>query len=117
VIISYAIYFKIENMMIKNLDRKYFEKLGPPNPGRPFDKIDEYRFNLAFSKLSNGSVLDIGTYFGDFLKKILARNPLRKIGGTDVNMERVNLSNKNIGKNVVKLDFINGVLKNFKNMT
>jgi len=70
------------------LKNKYFEALGEPAPSSPFGLIDKYRFNLAASKLEPGSVLDVGAYFGDFLNKILSKNPNREVYGTEVNEKR-----------------------------
>lgn len=100
--------FAKENETIPN---RYFELLGKPEPSRPFSLIDDYRFKLVLKYLAPGSVLDIGAYFGDFLK--LARNDGREIFGTEVNQERVNTANENLGENVVRIGFRNGSLNNF----
>ena len=99
--------------MIDRLSDKYFEKLGKPRPAHAFNIIDYYRFKLAYNFLLPGSVLDVGAYFGDFLQIVRKNNPTRKIYGNDINKERVDLCNKNLGENVVRLDFRNGILSSF----
>jgi len=99
--------------MIDRLSDKFFEKLGKPKPALAFNIIDYYRFKLAYNFLLPGSVLDIGAYFGDFLKIVRKNDPARKIYGTDINRERVDLCNKNLGENVVRLDSRNGILSSF----
>jgi SAM-dependent methyltransferase len=95
----------------------YYENIGPPNPGQDWGKMESYRFNLVCKYVIGDSVLDIGTYFGDFLVKIKKQKPDMTIAGTDINNERVNLSNKNIGDRVVEIGFINGDLTTFKNQS
>ena len=97
------------------LKNEYFEAMGEPAPFTPFGLIDKYRFNLVASKLLSGSVLDAGAYFGDFLKKITSRDSDRKIYGTEVNEKRKEVANKNLGKEVVRVDFINGKFSTFAN--
>jgi len=100
--------------MIK-LKNEYFEALGAPAPSAPFGLIDKYRFNLAASKLLSGSVLDVGAYFGDFLKKILSEAPSREVYGTEVNEKRKKIANKNLEREVVRIDFIDGKFSTFTN--
>ncbi len=99
--------------MIEELPEKYFNALGRPKPGAPFNALDLYRFELAHGFLAPGSVLDVGSYFGDFLKIVRKNDESRKIYGTDVNEERVNLANKILEAEVVRLDFRNGALSTF----
>jgi len=96
---------------IVKLDDLYFETLGAPKPGEPFNLIDDYRFQLTYNQLMSGSVLDVGVYFGDFLK--LARKNSHKILGTEINQDRVDLANSLLNENVVKLDFRNGKLLSY----
>jgi SAM-dependent methyltransferase len=98
-------------MDIKALPDEYFEALGRPKPGRPFSIVDDYRFYMAYKRLAPGSVLDVGTYFGDFLK--LALKDGRQAFGTDVNQARVDLANELLGRPIVSLDFRNGMLGTF----
>ena len=97
--------------MIGPLKSEYFNALGTPKPGHPFNLIDDYRFNLVSQYIKPGSVLDIGVYFGDFLK--LVRRNGHQILGTEVNQERVNFANQLLGDKVVRLDFQNGNLLSF----
>lgn len=99
--------------MIKKLSDKYFESLGEPKPGAPFNALDFYRFKLAYRFLAPGSVLDIGTYFGDFLKLVRKHDANRKLYGTEVNEERAKLSNSNLEAQIVRVDFRNGMLSTF----
>lgn len=98
--------------MIKySLPDKYFDALGEPKPSQAFGLLDDFRFSLVYRHLSPGSVLDVGAYFGDFLR--LARDDGREIFGTEVNDVRLNLANKIVGKDVVVMDFRNGRLRKF----
>ena len=102
-------------MTIKHLDDAYFDALGEPKPGGAFNVVDDYRFDMAIRHLLSGSVLDVGVYFGDFLKR--ARDQSREISGTEINQKRVDLANKLLGENVVRLDFRNGRLTSFDDRT
>lgn len=101
-------------MIIKKISNEYFEALGEPKPGKPFGLIDEYRFKLAASWLKSGSVLDIGTYFGDFLRKVLSQNSDREVYGTEINKKRRDISNRNLKKSIVRIDYRNGSLSTFE---
>lgn len=90
----------------------YFEALGTPQPGQSLSLIDDYRFYIVFKHLSSGSVLDVGAYYGDFLKLALKNG--RKIVGTEVNQDRVSLSNNILGDDVIVLGFRNGSLSSFE---
>lgn len=100
--------------MIEKRPDEYFEKLGEPKPSAPFNALDFYRFYNAYNFLLLGSVLEVGTYLGDFLKIVQKEDPNREIYGTDVNKERVYISNKNLGKSVVRVDFRDGLFTTFK---
>ncbi|NQV14947.1 methyltransferase domain-containing protein [bacterium] len=97
--------------MLTEQSDEFFEALGEPKPENPFDLLDAYRFRLCYQQLGPGSVLDVGTYLGDFLK--LAREDGRELFGTEINMARVNLVNSIMGPDIVRLDFRNGHLKLF----
>lgn len=96
---------------IERISDEYFEMLGAPKPGHTFGLIDRYRFNAMYERLSFGSVLDVGAYFGDFLK--LARKGGHTVFGTEVNAERVEGANFSLGEDVVRFDFRNGLLRSF----
>lgn len=72
--------------------------------------FDLYRFKVVKKYLYGTSILDIGTYRGDFLNIIKSDYD---IAGIDMNMDRVQLSNKNLGQDVVILGNIQKGL-NFK---
>lgn len=91
--------------MIEHIDDEYFEMLGEQKPGI-FGVLDAYRFRLVLDQLLPGSVLDVGVYFGDFLK--LARKHGHEIAGTEVNEARKNLANSLLGEDAVVIDFRNG---------
>lgn len=99
-------------MIHKHADR-YYEVLGAPKPGRPFNAVDIYRFRFVAQHLVNGSVLDVGAYFSDFMK--IARNKNHIVYGTEINQTRVALANELFGEKVVRMDFRNGLLTKFKN--
>ncbi|MFZ5573399.1 MAG: class I SAM-dependent methyltransferase [Thermodesulfobacteriota bacterium] len=67
---------------------------------------------MACRELASGSVLDVGAYYGDFLK-MAAKNG-REISGTEINQKRVDLANSILAKNCVRLDFRNGKLSSFQ---
>lgn len=90
----------------------YFEALGKPKPDKAYGALEQYRFWLVFEHLAQGSVLDVGVYFGDFLK--LALQDGRRIMGTEVNEVRVDLANSILGEGVVVQDFRNGRLSQFE---
>ncbi|HDQ45434.1 MAG TPA: class I SAM-dependent methyltransferase [bacterium] len=61
-----------------------------------------------------GSVLDVGTFYGDFLKSVLDADPDRVVFGTEINRTRRDLSNGRIGRRAVRIDFRNGALETFE---
>ncbi len=96
---------------IERLPDEYFEALGAPKPSRPPGLLDAYRFHLVYQRLAEGSVLDVGVYFGDFLK--LARRAGHDIFGTEVNAARKDLANSILGADVTVVDFRNGRLTRY----
>jgi SAM-dependent methyltransferase len=98
-------------MTTSSQENAYFEALGEPKPGQPYGTLEQYRFRLAFQHLAQGSVLDVGVFFGDFLK--LALRDGRKIMGTEVNKVRVDLANSLLGQDAVVVDFRHGRLSQF----
>ncbi|MFC1997631.1 class I SAM-dependent methyltransferase, partial [Chloroflexota bacterium] len=94
------------------LSDDYFESLGEPKPGTPFGLLDSYRFDVVYRSLTPGNVLDVGVYFGDFLK--IAQKDGRKIFGTEINEKRVNLANSILKEEIVVLNFRNGRLDKFR---
>lgn len=78
------------------------------NPGL----ADRARFYLASKFIVGDSLLDIGTYYGDFLK--IARKKIRHIYGTEINPQRRDSANKMLGEDVVRIDFRHGRLRTFE---
>ncbi len=98
--------------MTDKLSDNFFEALGKPKLGSPFDVLDAYRFDLCYRQLRSGSLLDVGAYLGDFLK--LAKRDNRQYFGTEINQTRVDLVNSILESENVQLDFRNGHLKQFE---
>ncbi len=97
-------------MIPETLPESFFDALGNPLEN-PFSAIDDYRFEMTVRQLGPGSVLDVGAYYGDFLK--LARKRGHAVLGTEVNEKRVELVNALLGANVVRIGFRNAVLDTF----
>lgn len=97
--------------MVDYQPEEYFEMMGQQKLENEFGCLDWYRFVTAARYLLPGSVLDIGTYYGDFLK--MARSRGHKIAGTEANETRINAANARLGENVVVVDFQNGQLTQF----
>lgn len=96
---------------IKRYPEERFEIMGPPRPGKPFSLHEHLRFQRVVSHLAPGSVLDVGAYFGDFLKA--ARAAGHEIAGTEVNQARCDTANEALGEKVVVEDFRHGCLAQF----
>lgn len=90
---------------------EHFEKLGAPKADRAPGPLDIYRFRSAFAYLTPGSVLDVGAYFGHFIR--MARADGRVVAGTEVNEVRRAFVNGMLGEELVQLDFRNGQLARF----
>lgn len=75
--------------------------------------IDQVRFYLASKFIIGDSLLDIGTYYGAFLK--IAKKKAKYIYGTEINDLRKNSANKVLGRNIVRTDFRHGKLSTFEN--
>jgi SAM-dependent methyltransferase len=86
----------------------HFEKLGAPRADRAPGPMDLYRFRTAFRALAPGSVLDVGAYFGHFMRMAMAEG--REVAGTEVNEPRRQFVNGLLGRELVRLDFRNGRL-------
>ncbi len=74
--------------------------------------IDQARFYLASKFIIGDSLLDIGTYYGTFLK--IALKKLKYIYGTEINDLRKNSANKVLGRDIVRTDFRHGKLSTFE---
>ncbi|MFA5134769.1 MAG: class I SAM-dependent methyltransferase [Patescibacteria group bacterium] len=102
--------------MITKISDKYFETLGEPKPIAGFPSaIDKYRFYFIAKLVIGNSVLDIGAYFGDFLKVYALINPHAELLATDINEKRVAIIDRSLNRNVARVDFKNGELKTFQN--
>lgn len=88
---------------------KYFKNLGYPRG--VIRDIDRYRYKVIYKYLLGKSVLDVGTYYGDFLKMSIVKY---KVYGTDINSKRVELANQKIVNNTVVIDFKDGKLHKFR---
>jgi ubiquinone/menaquinone biosynthesis C-methylase UbiE len=87
---------------------QYFQNLGYP---RAFiGNLDMYRYKLISRFIIGRSVLDVGAYYGDFLKMIKGKY---EVYGTDINDTRVELVKKNVGVETVFKDFKDGKLHKF----
>jgi ubiquinone/menaquinone biosynthesis C-methylase UbiE len=75
--------------------------------------VDSARFYLAAKFIKGNNILDIGTYWCDFLN--IARKKVEHIYGTEINQLRCNSANKKVGKPVVRVDFRHGKLNSFEN--
>ncbi|MEA1876779.1 MAG: class I SAM-dependent methyltransferase [Bacteroidota bacterium] len=98
--------------MTERLSDNFFETLGKPKLGSPFNLLDAYRFDLCYRKVGSGSLLDVGAYLGDFLN--LAKQDNRQFYGTEINQTRVDLVNSRLETENIRLDFRNGELKQFE---
>lgn len=88
---------------------QYFKNLGYPRA--VISNLDRYRYKVISKFLIGRSVLDVGAYYGDFLKNIKNKY---EVYGTDINDIRVELANQNIGSKSVVIDFKDGKLREFK---
>lgn len=93
----------------KKLSQDHFENLGEQAPSS-WDTDEFYRFELVRRHLSEGSVLDIGAYYCDFLKLV---DDSRDVYGTEINQTRVDIANEQIKEDIVELGFRNGDLQMF----
>ena len=97
--------FRFSEDFYKNLGSLKKELKKMPRP-------DRARVLLAASFVRGYDVLDVGTYWGDFLK--IARKNGKKIYGTEINAIRCDEANEELGPDVVRVDFLHGCLKTFK---
>lgn len=91
----------------------FYQNLGPLKAELINPKlIDRARFYLASKFIVGDSLLELGTYWGDFLK--IARKKVQKIYGTEINDARRDDANKMLGEDVVGTDFRHGKLSAFE---
>ena len=98
----------IDKIKFKGFREDFFNNAGAPRA--TYGKIEYYRFDIAKLFVKGNSVLDVGAVYGDFLKLLKDKYVIK---GTDINDERVNICNKNIGKEICVIDFKDGTLSTF----
>jgi len=99
----------IDKIKFKGFSEEFFNNAGAPRA--TYGKIEYYRFDIAKLFLKGNSVLDVGALYGDFLKLLKDKYTIK---GTEINTERVNICNKNIGKEICVIDFRDGTLSTFR---
>jgi SAM-dependent methyltransferase len=98
----------IDKIKFEGFREDFFNNAGAPRA--TYGKIEYYRFDIAKLFVKGNSVLDVGAVYGDFLKRLKDKYVIK---GTDINIERVNICNKNIGKEICVIDFKDGTLSTF----
>lgn len=98
----------IDRIKFKEFSKEFFNNAGTPRA--TYGKIEYYRFHIAKLFVKGNSVLDVGALYGDFLKLVKDKYAIK---GTEINIERVNICNKNIGKEICVTDFRDGRLSTF----
>lgn len=93
-------------------DDSYYEALGLPKG--IITLKDKIRFLHASKWIAGDSLLDVGAYYGDFIKLALKEHKLKSVYGTEVCDRRIELANENIGKQVVRMGFRHGDLDSFE---
>lgn len=93
-------------------DDSYYEALGLPKGILTLK--DRIRFLRASKWITGDSLLDIGAYYGDFIKLARQEHKLKSVYGTEVCDQRIKLANENIGKHVVRMGFRHGDLDSFE---
>ncbi|MBD3380379.1 MAG: methyltransferase domain-containing protein [Candidatus Omnitrophica bacterium] len=92
---------------------EFYEKLGGLRPElKKMSPLDHARFYLASKYIAGDSLLDIGSYWGDFL--VMARSKVTELRGTEINDERCRDVNEFLGEDLVCRDFRHGKLENFQ---
>ncbi|WP_128694449.1 class I SAM-dependent methyltransferase [Methanoculleus taiwanensis] len=99
---------KVDNINISN---EFYENLGDLPKQKRLSQLDQYRYKYVSAYLCGESVLDVGAYYGDFLK--LGQKMGYEIKGTEINDLRVSIANENLGGNYVRKDFLHGKLSSF----
>ena len=90
----------------------YYEALGLPKG--IITLKDKIRFLHASKWIAGDSLLDVGAYYGDFIKLARKEHKLKSVYGTEVCDRRIELANENIGKQVVRMGFRHGNLDSFE---
>lgn len=95
------------------LPPQYYENLGGIPEVRRLSGLDIYRFEKISKEVIGDEVLDIGAYYGDFLRICRDDRKIGRIFGTEVNNLRVKTANRLLGDEVVVEDFQHGRLSQF----
>jgi len=98
----------IGKIKFKGFSEEFFKNAGTPRA--TYGKIEYYRFDIAKLFVKGNSVLDVGAVYGDFLKLLKDKYTIK---GTEINTERANICNENIGKKICVIDFKDGTLSTF----
>jgi ubiquinone/menaquinone biosynthesis C-methylase UbiE len=93
-------------------DDSYYEALGLPRGILTLK--DKMRFLHASKWIAGDSLLDVGAYYGDFIKLAQQKHNLKSVYGTEVCDQRIKLANERIGKHVVRMGFRRGDLDSFE---
>ena len=93
-------------------DDSYYEALGLPKGILTLK--DKIRFLYASKWIAGESLLDVGAYYGDFIKLAWKEHKLKSVYGTEVCDRRIKLANEKIGKQVVRMGFRHGDLDSFE---
>lgn len=94
------------------LSNDFYENLGGLPEVKALTPMDILRYRFVSKYVLKGSLLDVGAYYGDFLKFCESRG-ISDLVGTEINELRVNKSNELIGRAVVRKDFLHGELNSF----
>jgi ubiquinone/menaquinone biosynthesis C-methylase UbiE len=90
----------------------YYEALGLPKGILTLK--DRVRFLHASKWIAGDSLLDVGAYYGDFIKLVRQKHKLESVYSTEVCDRRIELANEKIGKHVVRMGFRHGDLDSFE---
>lgn len=99
----------IDKIKFKGFSEEFFNNAGVPRA--TYGKREYYRFNVAKLFVKGNSVLDVGALYGDFLKLLKDKYTIK---GTEINPERVNICNNNIGEKICVIDFRDGILSTIR---
>ncbi|MHC4241754.1 MAG: class I SAM-dependent methyltransferase [Planctomycetota bacterium] len=93
-------------------DDSYYEALGLPRGILTLE--NKLRFIHVSKWIAGDSLLDVGAYYGDFIKFAQQEHKLKSVYGTEVCDQRIKLPNERIGKHVVRMGFRRGDLGSFE---
>lgn len=93
-------------------DDSYYEALGLPRGILTLE--NKLRFIHVSKWIAGDSLLDVGAYYGDFIKFAQQEHKLKSVYGTEVCDQRIKLANEMIGNHVVRMGFRRGGLDSFE---